>query len=376
VPKLLRTHSLRPALALLAGFALGTGGAGLFDFDPGSHLIEALALFTLALILFRDGLEVEDEMLRRAWHVPALKLAVAMPLTAVLVAAAAKLLLGGFSWTEALLLGALLSPTDPVLTASVVTNPRVPRLVRHSLNLESGMNDGLALPAVLAFAGALAVDEKHFVWWKFVLQDVSVGLLVGVAMGLLAARLVPRENVRLAFLAAAATYGVAAAPPHGNALIAVFTCAIVLGVRRHDIAHGFGPASDGLAEVVKLAIFAVFGSLLSLHLLFADRWAAAGIVAFALLGARMIAVFASLAGTGVDAATTAFMGWFGPKGVATMTFSLLVLAKHIPHNERIFGIAALAVCASVIAHGLSDGPGAEWIARRGEPAAAGATEGD
>ena len=140
------------------------------------RLREDLAFVALIVILFRDGLEVEGEMLQSAWHLPLRKLAIAMPLTAGIVAVAAHLLIG-LSWTESLLLGALLSPTDPVLTSNIVTNPRVPRLIRHSLNLESGLNDGLALPAVLTFLAALSTESQHFVWWRFVLQDVGLGLL-------------------------------------------------------------------------------------------------------------------------------------------------------------------------------------------------------
>ena len=89
----------------------------------------------------------------------------------------------GLDWTESLLLGALLAPTDPVLSSSVVTNPRVPRVIRHSLNLESGLNDGLALPAVLAFAALLRRGEQDFTWWQFVLQDVTLGFAYGIALG-------------------------------------------------------------------------------------------------------------------------------------------------------------------------------------------------
>ena len=150
------------ALFVLAGFALGEGGVEVLEFDPTGGFVGALATVALIVILFRDGLEVEAEMLQKAWHVPLLKLVLAMPITAGLVAVAAHLLTG-LGWTESFLVGALLSPTDPVLSSSVVTNPRVPRIVRHSLNLESGMNDVLALPAVLAFSAALQVCESYFV---------------------------------------------------------------------------------------------------------------------------------------------------------------------------------------------------------------------
>jgi NhaP-type Na+/H+ or K+/H+ antiporter len=364
------------ALFVVVGFALGKGGLEVVELDARSDFVEVLAVVALILILFRDGLEVEAEMLQQEWHLPFRKLALGMPLTGALVACAAKAMTD-LSWTEAFLLGALLSPTDPVLTSSVVTNPRVPRLIRHSLNLESGMNDGLALPAVLAFSAALAADSGDFVWWKFVLQDISLGLVTGLLVGGIASFLMPRR-VRLGYEitphqksmfalgAALAAYGVAVLQPEGNGFIAVFVCAITLGILRPDIRESFENRSEELIEVVKLGVFVVFGSLLTFGGLFDDGWAAVAIVAFTLLVARPVAVFASLTGTRIDTATKAFMAWFGPKGVATMTFALLVLAENIPAGERIFNLAALVVFCSVILHGLTDTPGADWIARRAE----------
>ena len=178
------------ALFVLVGFVLGEGGLEVLDFGARSEFVHDLAVVALVVILFRDGLEVESEMLQREWHLPFRKLVLGMPITGAIVACAAHWIVG-LDWLESALLGALLSPTDPVLSSSVVTNPRVPRLVRHSLNLESGLNDGLALPAVLAFTAALA-DEEGFVWWQFVLQDVTVGFAFGIVLAWIAARLMPR----------------------------------------------------------------------------------------------------------------------------------------------------------------------------------------
>jgi NhaP-type Na+/H+ or K+/H+ antiporter len=328
--------------------------------------VAALATVALIVILFRDGLEVESEMLQRQWRLPLRKLVLAMPLTCVIVAFGARALTD-LGWTECFLLGALLSPTDPVLSSSVVTNPRVPRVVRHSLNLESGLNDGLALPAVLAFTAALATDEDDFVWWRFVLQDVTLGFALGIALGLLAGRLLPRRGPGVAVLAglaaAFATYGVAIAL-HGNGLIAVFVCAITLGIRRSDVRHAIDVRADGMVEIAKLGVFVVFGALLTLDGLFGDGWAAVAMVAVTLLVARPVAIAIALLGTRLGADVQAFMAWFGPKGVATMTFSLLVLGEGIAAGERIFNLAALCVVASILLHGLTDTPGAEWLARR------------
>jgi NhaP-type Na+/H+ or K+/H+ antiporter len=366
------------ALFVLAGFVVGDGGFEWVSFHARSGFVKDLAFVALIVILFRDGLEVEGEMLQKAWHLPLRKLAIAMPITAGAVAVAAHLLIG-LSWTESLLLGALLSPTDPVLTSNIVTNPRVPRLVRHSLNLESGLNDGLALPAVLTFLAALSTGTQHFVWWRFVLQDVGLGFLYGLVLGWLASWLMPSESRRplehpipshqkslYALGVAFATYGATVLAPRGNGFIAVFVAAIVLGLRRPDLRRHFEQRADGIVEIVKLGIFVVFGSLLTLHALESNGWAALGLVAIVFLVARPLAVWIALLGSDTDRQTRLFMGWFGPKGVATMTFSLLVLDQHIASGERIFDLTALVVFCSIAVHGLTDTPGANWITRHAE----------
>src|SRR3954452_17495081 len=374
-----RTFLSLTALFVVAGFVLGRGGLKVLEFDPHSGFVEVLAVVALILILFRDGLEVEAEMLQRAWRPPLRKLVLAMPITCVLIAWVTHLVTN-LGWTESFLLGALLSPTDPVLSSSVVTNPRVPRMIRHSLNLESGLNDGLALPAVLAFAYALDPSKADFVWWKFVLQDVTLGFVIGIAAGFVAAAVMarskglswevtPHQKAMYAIGVAFATYALAHAL-HGNGLIAVFVCAITVGIRRPDIRESFESRAEDVIEIVKLGIFVVFGSLLTLHGLFGDGMAAVAIVVFTLVVARPFAVLVSLIGTRTDLFERLFMGWFGPKGVATMTFSLLVLGEGIAQGERIFNIAALVVFVSILAHGLTDTPGANAIARHAERVAA------
>src|SRR3954462_5919071 len=200
-----RTFLSLTAVFVIAGFLLGDAALGVLDFDPQSDFVEILAVVALILILFRDGLEVEGEMLQKAWRPPLRKLVLAMPITCVLVACVTKALTD-LGWTESFLLGALLSPTDPVLSSSVVTNPRVPRMVRHSLNLESGLNDGLALPAVLAFAYSLDPSKGDFVWGHFVLRDVLGGFAVGIAFGFLASRWVPPRRLVYGVVVAFATY--------------------------------------------------------------------------------------------------------------------------------------------------------------------------
>ena len=179
------------AAFVVAGLILGEGGLGALELDPGSDFVQGLAVIALILILFRDGLEVEAEMLAEGLAPPVRKLGWPCRSRATLRAGHPRLT--DLGWAESFLVGALLSPTDPVLSSTVVTNPRVPRVIRHSLNLESGLNDGLALPAVLAFTAA-AEDRAGFVWWEFVLQDVGAGLAAGLVVAFLASRLMPRKT--------------------------------------------------------------------------------------------------------------------------------------------------------------------------------------
>src|SRR3954463_10586616 len=372
------------AVFVLVGVVLGQGGFDVLHFDATGPFVSTLAVVALVVILFRDGLEVEAEMLRTEWHLPLRKLVLAMPITAAIVAVAAAALTD-LSWTEAFLLGALLSPTDPVLSSSVVTNPRVPRLIRHSLNLESGLNDGLALPPVLALVAALEVSGGDFVWWEFVLQDVTLGFATGIAIGLLASVALPRggpteslpahQRALYALGAAFFAYGATTLPPHGNGFIAVYVCAITLGIRRPDLRGTFEERADDIVELVKLGIFVVFGSLLTVDGLFTDGWAAVAIVLVTLLVARPVAIAGALAGRGGARSAGALTGWVGPKGVATMTFSLLVLGSEVPAGERIFNLAALVVVCSIVVHGATDTPGSEWMARRAAAEAGGQADG-
>jgi sodium/hydrogen antiporter len=233
------------------------------------------------------------------------------------------------------------------------------------------------LPAVLAFAAALDLTANHFVWWRFVLQDVGVGALTGLVVATAGAHLLPRtlalgheispqQKSLYALGVAFGAYGIAVAEPRGNGFIAVFVCAIALGIMRPDIRECFENRSEELIEIVKLGIFVVFGALLTFSALFNDGWQAVAIVAGTLLVIRPLSIFVAMIGVRLSVPAKAFIGWFGPKGVATMTFSVLILSRPITAGERIFDIAALAVFTSIIVHGLTDHPGSEWMARHGE----------
>ncbi|MDQ6776060.1 MAG: cation:proton antiporter [Actinomycetota bacterium] len=360
------------AVFVLAGFLLGDGATGLIHLKPDSGFVADLTTVALIVILFRDGLDVDAQLIQREWRVPLRKLVIGMPITAAIVAVVTHIFIG-LTWAQSFLLGALLSPTDPVLSSGVVTDARVPRIVRHSLNLESGLNDGLALAAVLALAAAVDTRSHHFVWWHFALQDVGLGFAFGIVCGLVAsivmppatARRIPTVQKTLYGLGIAfATYSATVLPPRGNGLIGVFVAAIVLGARRPDLRDHFVEGAGEVIEIVKLGVFTVFASLLTVDGLTTGGWAAVAVVVATLLVARPAAIWAALAGTGLDPAAKGFMAWFGPKGVATMAFALLILGRGLPGGQQIFDIAALTVVASVVLHGLTETRGIAWLRER------------
>ncbi len=355
---------------VVGGMFIGGDGLDLLSPSPHSPALEGLGIAALVLILFVDGLEVDRELVVEEWKAPLAKLLIAMPLTAGAIAALGVTLFD-MSILQGLLLGSLLSPTDPILSSGVILNNKVPHRVRHSLSLESGLNDGLALPAILGLSAALLGTEFHL--FTFLAQDLLLGLLVGVAGGWVAAKLIPcaatdphlppHQRSLYALGLGFALFGLASVV-HGNGLIAVFVGAFVFGERRHDIAALVHDRSADVVEIVKLSVFAAFGTLLSVDLLTRHGWAGLAFVAGVLLLARPAAVGVALLGRRFSFAEVLFIGWFGPRGVASIAFAMLVVSMHVPGATLIFELVALVVFASIVCHGFTDTVGANWLARR------------
>ncbi len=357
-------------LAVLAGIVLAA--FDVVSVNPTSDLVKHIVELALIVTLFSDGLFTERELLARHWGPPARALALAMPLTLALLAGSALLLFPSLTVAECFLLAAVLTPTDPVVTSTVVMARRVPALVRHTLNLESGLNDGLALPFVLFFlalaepggdAGSAALE---------LLGKVAVGAAIGLVLAFVGGRAPTRlpggglarnyEGVYALGLALAA-YGLSQVT-FGNGLIAAFVAGVALGVAEHDIPKAFSEFNENVSAVLQVGVFFVFGALIV-----SIGWshgipALGAFIVFALLLARPVAVIVSLAGTRLTPPIKLFVAWFGPKGVASMLFALLVLKSAAPHAELVFEIASFAILTSIVAHGLTDTVGARWIEQR------------
>ncbi|HEX3734663.1 MAG TPA: sodium:proton antiporter [Solirubrobacterales bacterium] len=360
-------------LSVTLGIVLAA--TGVVHVDAGDEGIVELIELALVLTLFSDGMFVERELLARHWSPVARALIVAMPITMALLALAAKALFPELSWAEAGLLGAVLSATDPVVTSAVVTSRLVPVSVRHTLNLESGLNDGLALPFVLFFlvlaspGGDAATEAAKLV------GQAAVGALIGVALGTLGGRLHPRlpgggmtpryEGIYAIGFALVA-YGFAEVT-WGNGLIAAFVCGIAMAATEREVPAGFIEFAENASAILQVLTFFVFGGLIVATGFHHSIPPLILFVLFALLVARPAAVLISFLRTGIPRSEKLFMAWFGPKGVASMLFALFVLKSQVDDAGLIFDVASIAIIASIVAHGLTDTVGARWMARRAGP---------
>lgn len=363
---------------LSVGLGIGLALAGVVSVSPGDQAIVHVVELALIFTLFSDGLIAERELLRLHWGPPTRALVAAMPITLALIALLAKLLFPELEWAEAFLLGAVLAPTDPVITSTIVTAQRVPSLVRHTLNLESGLNDGLALPFVLFFlvlAGAGAGEAAGGSLGGAalgLLAETIVGALIGVLLALVAGKLLARlpggglthryEGVYALGLALAA-FGLADST-YGNGLIAAFVAGITLAVTEHELPEAFSHFNENVSAIFQVVTFFLFGALIVATGFGGSVWALVAFVAATLLIARPAAILAAFIRSGLGRPERLFIAWFGPKGVASMLFALFVLNSSAPDRTIVFDIAAFVVLASIAAHGLTDTVGAGWIERR------------
>lgn len=360
--------------ASVLSVALGIlmAATGVVHVDATDEAVVELIELALTLTLFSDGMFVERELLRRHWSPVARALAIAMPITMVLLALVGKALFPELAWAEAFLLGAVLSPTDPVVTSAVVTSRLVPASVRHTLNLESGLNDGLALPFVLFFLVLAGPGGDPGGEAAKLVGQAAVGGLIGVGLGAFGGRLhhhLPGGGIThryegiYAIGFALIAFGLAEVT-WGNGLIAAFVCGIAMAATEREVPEGFAEFAENVSTIFQVLTFFVFGALIVATGFHHSIPPLVLFVVFALLVARPAAVLLSFVNTGIPRSEKMFMAWFGPKGVASMLFALLVLKSGVEDNGLIFDIASIAIVVSIAAHGLTDTIGAQWLAGR------------
>jgi len=374
---------LSPPLVFVGlGLLIGEHGLGFVSAELGEQLVHPLGELTLLLILFGDAARIDLRALRREAGLPLRLLGIGMPLIVVLGAAVAALCFGGLSMWEAALLAAVLTPTDAALGQAVVSSEEVPPAVRQALNVESGLNDGIALPLVMVCAALASAGEQggaqHWLW--FWLAQVGLGPVAGVAVALVGGKLASwvcargwmgETYERIAGLGLAILSYFVAELIGGNGFIAAFVGGLVLGNRASDFAHAVHSFLETEGQILMIGVFTLVGATWAF-----DIVAGAGVLAWvyalaSLTLIRMVPVAIACWGTGLRAPTIGFLGWFGPRGLASVLFALLVVEREgVAARELVFEVAMLTVLLSVVAHGLSARPAARrygaWAKRLAE----------
>lgn len=365
-----------PMIFLALG--LGVDQAGLVKLDHAEAILHVLAEVTLVIVLFADASMVNLSALRRRIVWPERMLLGGLPLAILFGVLIGMLLLPDWPFWEIALLAAILAPTDAALGQAVVTNPAVPERVREGLTVESGVNDGLALPAVLMF-GCLAVggvhDNVQENWFVFALEQIGFGALAGVVIGGLGAVLLGRAMARhwtneayegMAMLVLAGSCYLVANAVGGNGFIAAFVGGISFGALMKQRTMFLSEFMETEGQLLVLGTFLLLGASVAPVALAHVEPTWIVLILLSLFVVRPAAIWISLWRTDAPPLVKGFMGWFGPRGLATALFALLVVGQlpGMERSEEILSISVLAVLVSAVLHGVTAAPGARWLARQ------------
>jgi NhaP-type Na+/H+ or K+/H+ antiporter len=363
-----RSRVSGPIVFVLAGILLGPQVSGAVALDLSIEDVRLLAELTLAMVLFTDAANADLDRIRRSRFLPRRLLGIGLPLTILLGLAMAWALFPALSWLELALIAAVLAPTDAALGKPVVANPAVPAETREALNFESGLNDGICVPLVILLLGAAVGTEVHgrpvVHVVATVVEEIGIGAAVGVALALPGALLVrralaagwighgwrgiPAIALALACFAAAQALG-------GSGFIASFVGGLVFGTRGGG-AEGLLQGAEGAGETLALLTWVAFGAVVVWPVREAVTPAVLLYAVLSLTLVRMLPVYLSLRGTAVTAVDRLFIGWFGPRGLASIVFGVLIVSAGLPNSATIEATVVCTVLMSVVLHGVTANP--------------------
>ncbi len=352
-------------LFLAIGFLLGQNVFGLLP-GPTSQTVSLLAQVALFTVLITDGMRTNLSDLVTAWHLPGRALLLGLPLALVFTALLAHWLIG-LSWLEAFLLGAVLSPTDPVFAAAIVGRSGVPTRLRHLLNVESGLNDGLALPAVLILLDQMGSKSEPPLT---ILEELGLGVALGIAIPLVVLYIerIPVFTPACSFqtlnvIGIALVIYAAGSLLHANLFLAAFSAGVTIGSLDKQAVEAFQGFGETVTEVLKLLTVLLFASIISLTILLHFPWTVYLFALLALLLVRPLALVIALFHSRLDWREWTVAAWFGPKGFASILYGLLVLGAGAPRSNYLFHLVALVVVASLVLHSSTDVLAADWLQR-------------
>ncbi len=365
-----------PMVFVVAGFLMGPFGFGWLKGDATSDDLRTLADLTLALILFIDAANADTSILKRQFRIPSRMLLLGLPGVIALGFGLAVLMFDGLSLYEAAILATMLAATDAALGKAVITNKAVPAQIREGLNIESGLNDGICVPIVLFFI-ALAVGGAHgeseASALALVAQELGIGLAVGLSLAFVGASLmrwcmkqgwVTEIWMQVTVVGLAVASFAAAQSLHGSGYIAAFTGGLLFGFMAKDATHKLVLAAEGTGETLALVTWMLFGAMVIGPAFAQFSWE---VVVYALLSLtviRVVPIFLSLVGIGESVSSRLFLGWFGPRGLASIVFAIIVINADVPNGEFLALVVICTVLFSLVAHGITAHPLARWLERK------------
>lgn len=380
VSKRVQTSVITPPMVFTAlGFLIGPTILGLGSFEVEQAFIHTLAEITLILVLFTDASRIDLKVLRRERDIPERLLLIGMPLTILLGSLVGVLLFPNLILWEAAILAALLAPTDAALGQAVVSSRLVPVRIRQALNVESGLNDGIALPVILILIAAAGYGHGptgSAYWLQFVGMQLLLGPLIGFIVGFAGGRLVEwgqrtewmsHTFQQLAAIAIALIAYGGAELSGGNGFIAAFVAGLALGNFARSVCTCLVDFGEAQGQLLILLTFLIFGAVIVPEVLThanAMMWLYA---ALSLTVVRLLPVSLSLLGLKLCKKTHLFLGWFGPRGLASILFGLLVLHESgLPAVDFIMATVGATVLLSILVHGMTAWPATQWYAARTE----------
>ena len=377
------SERLRNGVFTAPMLCVAVGGAASTLFGLHQHIalenpvVSAVGEVALAIVLFTDASGIDRSRLRGEWRLPARLLGIGLPLTMLAGVAVGLLLLPSLPWVWLAVIAVILAPTDAALGIAVLLNDAVPQRIRDALNVESGLNDGIALPPLMALLAMAATPQSRLTeaeWMLGAIGEIGIGAVIGVLFGWLGGRLVDgawrrgwidETFARLVGPGLAILTFTAAHLTDKNGFVAAYAAGLMLAVRSPELRerlHEFGEA-DGTQ--FSLFVFLLFGLVM---VPMAWPYWDASMVAYALLSltlVRMVPVGLSLLGTGLDARSVLFVGWSGPRGIASVLYLALVVQQFgVERHTTVFAVIVLTVLLSVVLHGLSAAPLSAAYGRR------------
>jgi NhaP-type Na+/H+ or K+/H+ antiporter len=358
-----------PMVFLATGLLVSPLGLGLFELHPNSELLKLAAELTLVIILFVDASILDIKALKSARpRIAQRLLIVGLPLTMFLGAITAYVLFPELNIWMILLIAFILSPTDAALGQAVIKNERVPITIRQAISTESGLNDGIALPPILYCIAALSVTTSTHEgdWLTFMFLQLSLGPVVGAIVGYVGGRLVDyaaerdwmhETFQRLSCISLAVISFAGAESVEGNGFIAAFFAGLFLGAKNHAVRERIQDFGEAEGMQLSLLIFLLLGMIMVPRVLPFLTWIDLLYAVLSLTFVRMVPVAISMIGAGLHRNTILFTGWFGPRGIASVLYVMIVVTSlGFAGYERMLGVITLTIVLSIFAHGMSAVP--------------------